>query len=99
MLAHPGAVMLTALCLSFALIDCFELTLPYRGHFLVPSLPVPSFACIQFGSRDLEKIMFDSKEMVEIMILVITQYQLTFYCCCSLLLFASCRARAVTVLE
>lgn len=33
------------------------------------------------------------------MILLITQYQLTFCCCRSLLLFASCRARAVTLLE
>lgn len=83
MLVHPGAVMLTALCLSF--IEYFELTLPDRGCFLVPSLPVPSFAHtgqILVVSRDLwEKIMSDSREVVEMIILVISCYQLTFYCC------------------
>ena len=48
--------------------------------------------------------MSDSKEVVEHddphgIKLKITQYQLTFHCCCSLLLFASRRARAVMLLE
>lgn len=88
--------------LSLFCVDWFALNLPYQtgDTFLVSSLPMPLFARIQFGSRDLwEKMMSDSKEVVEIMILVITQYQLTFCCCCILLLFTSRRARAVTVLE
>lgn len=103
MLAHPGAVMLTALCLSFALINCFELTLPSRGHFLTPHCQCPYLRVFSLeavaGQKLGEKMMSDTKEVVEVLMLVITQYKLTFCCCCGLLLLASHRARAVTVLE
>lgn len=52
--AYSGAVTLEALCLSFALIECFEhileLIVPDRGPYLVPSLAMPLFACVQCDS-------------------------------------------------